>query len=206
MGVTERRAREKEELRSRIIEAATELFVHEGYTSVSMRRIAEKIEYSPSTIYLYFKDKADLVTHICAETFRKLTAALDAIVSSGESASNKLRSCLRAYIDFGLQNPNHYYVTFCVPEYQWKDVSPETEGGIYQLGIQAFQSLRDGLTACQRSPEFRIEDVETTAQMVWTMIHGVTSLLITLPTQFPWVERERLIETSLDHILRSLRA
>lgn len=206
MGVAERRAREKEELRSRIVEAATELFVHEGYTSVSMRRIADKIEYSPSTIYLYFKDKADLVTHICVETFRKLTTALDAIIISNDDDANRLRKCLRAYIDFGLQNPNHYYVTFCLPEFQWTDVSPESGGTIYQIGMQGFQSLRDGLTACQRSPEFRIEDVETTAQIVWSMIHGITSLLITLPTQFPWVEREHLIETFLDHTLRSLRA
>ena len=56
MGIKERRAREKEQLRRQILSAARELFVNEGYENVSMRKIANKIEYSPTTIYLYFKD------------------------------------------------------------------------------------------------------------------------------------------------------
>ena len=61
MGVQERRAREKKELRGEILDAARDLFLREGYENVSMRKIAEKIEYSPTTIYLYFQDKADLL-------------------------------------------------------------------------------------------------------------------------------------------------
>ena len=61
MGVQERRAREKKELRQEILDAAREMFVEDGYENVSMRKIAEKIEYSPTTIYLYFRDKADLL-------------------------------------------------------------------------------------------------------------------------------------------------
>ena len=57
MGVKERRAREKEQLRRQIIAAARELFVNEGYENVSMRKIADKIEYSPTMIYLYFKTR-----------------------------------------------------------------------------------------------------------------------------------------------------
>ena len=69
MGTKERRAREKEQLRRQILVAARELFVNEGYESVSMRKkFANKIEYSPTTIYLYFKDKADLLDSVCKET------------------------------------------------------------------------------------------------------------------------------------------
>ena len=68
MGVHERRAREKKELRQEILDAARDLFLREGYENVSMRKIAEKIEYSPTTIYLYFQDKADLLDCICEET------------------------------------------------------------------------------------------------------------------------------------------
>ena len=56
MGSNERRERERLELRQLILDAARELFVEEGYDAVTMRRIAEKIEYTPTTIYLHFKD------------------------------------------------------------------------------------------------------------------------------------------------------
>lgn len=206
MGVIERRTREKEELRNKIIEAATELFVVEGYQSVSMRRIAEKIEYSPSTIYLYFSDKADLVSHICADTFGKLISALDEIIHGEKPDPEKLRRCLRAYVDFGLKYPNHYYVTFCLPEHQWGEVPAEREVVIHRLCDEAFQRLRDGLSASRQDPSFNIGDVEVAAQSVWMMIHGITSLLITIPTHFPWVDRELLIESALDQILRGLKA
>src|SRR5271168_4346283 len=72
MGVQERRAREKKELRDEILDAARDLFLREGYENVSMRKIAEKIEYSPTTIYLYFQDKSELLDCICEETFARL--------------------------------------------------------------------------------------------------------------------------------------
>jgi AcrR family transcriptional regulator len=64
MGVKERKAREKETLRQDILDAARELFIREGYQAVSMRKIAEKIEYSPATIYLHFRDKDDIFDHL----------------------------------------------------------------------------------------------------------------------------------------------
>ena len=72
MGTQERRNREKESLRQEILDAARRLFLKNGFQNVSMRQIAEKIEYSPTTIYLYFKDKSALFRSICEETFGKL--------------------------------------------------------------------------------------------------------------------------------------
>src|SRR5690242_6125241 len=112
MGVLERRAREKEVLRAKILEAATSLFVTEGYENVSIRRIAEKIEYSPATIYLYFKDKAELIQAICEEAFGEM---LERIGQAGGSATDPiegLRAGLRAYIDFGITHPSHYVIVF----------------------------------------------------------------------------------------------
>ena len=70
---------EKENLRQEIMDAARELFVAEGYQSVSMRKIADKISYSPTTIYLYFKDKNDLMHQICEHTFARLAQNIKAI-------------------------------------------------------------------------------------------------------------------------------
>src|SRR5439155_9743022 len=72
MGVTERKAREKEELKRQILDAARELFVRDGYESVSMRKIADKLEYSPATIYTYFNEKDEIHDSLCEETSLKL--------------------------------------------------------------------------------------------------------------------------------------
>ena len=97
MGSKERRERAKENLREQIMDAARELFVSEGYESVSMRKIADKIEYSPTTIYLYFKDKTDLLVQLCDETFARLGERLERIRQKQEDPLLALREAARAF-------------------------------------------------------------------------------------------------------------
>jgi AcrR family transcriptional regulator len=75
MGIRERRARQKSSLRRQILDAARQMFAEEGYERVSMRRLAARIEYSPTAIYLYFKDKDELFRAICDETSRRWRGA-----------------------------------------------------------------------------------------------------------------------------------
>ena len=79
MGTKERRDRERRELRKKILAAARELFVEQGYDAVTMRKIAQAIEYSPTAIYLHFKDKMAVMRALCdqdylalAKRFRKI--------------------------------------------------------------------------------------------------------------------------------------
>ena len=72
MGLKERRVREKEVVRGKILDAARELFVAEGYEAVTMRKIAQAIEYSPTAIYLHFRDKEAVINAICDTDFLKL--------------------------------------------------------------------------------------------------------------------------------------
>jgi AcrR family transcriptional regulator len=65
MRLQERRERQRQSLRKQILDAARELFTELGYEAVSMRRIADKIGYSPTTIYLHFADKEALVRELC---------------------------------------------------------------------------------------------------------------------------------------------
>ena len=74
MGTRERRDRQRGELRSLIMDTARTLFASEGYEAVSMRRIADAIEYSPTAIYVYFKDKDALIRELCRADFEKLSA------------------------------------------------------------------------------------------------------------------------------------
>lgn len=208
MGIAERRAREKEELRAKILEAAGELFVEQGFENVSLRKIADRIEYSAATIYLYFKDKEELLTTLCWETFAQLKATLEEFEEADGDPLAKLRAGLRFYIDFGLQHPNHYLLTFCTPHQQYHQF--ESSAGFEQTnrtGLETFDCLRRALQRCRDAHLIEFTDLEATAQCVWMFIHGTTSLLINScgDPHFPWVERERLIENSLDLILHSLR-
>lgn len=203
MGTKQRREREKEALRQDILDAARELFVKEGYENVSMRRVAEKIEYSPTTIYLYFEDKASLLYAICEETFAKLAKRMEAIARDSDEPIEALRQVCRAYVDFGLKYPNHYKLTFINhPQHPGDDKRHLREGS---MGMKAYGNLRAGVEACIKAKKFRETNIEAVTQMVWAGGHGVTSLLISMP-DFPWVKKNELIDLTIGTLLEGLRA
>jgi AcrR family transcriptional regulator len=199
MGVKERKARQKKFLRQEILDAASELFVKEGYENVSMRRIAEKIEYSPTTIYIYFQDKAELLEQVCVETFSRLTAVLTRIHEQPGDPIERLKRGLLAYIRFGLDNPHHYRATFMMPipdEFDHeKYARPDSPG------LQAFDFLRRCVYDCISAEKFRKVDAELISQTIWAGIHGITSLLIVFKKGFPWVDQEQLIHSMVDTLV-----
>ena len=199
MGTKERRAREKEQLRQQILIAARELFVNEGYDNISMRKIANKIEYSPTTIYLYFKDKADLLNSVCQETLLNLLNTLEQLQRDKSDPIETLRKSGRAYVEFGLKYPQDYKLTFVIrPQFQ-KGLGLE-EGSI---GEQVFNYLREMVSECIQQKRFRQIDVETTGQVLWSAVHGVTLLLIDFP-DFPWTEKDKLIDTVIHTTIEGL--
>ena len=196
MGVKERRARQKKFLRQEILDAASELFVRDGFENVSMRRIAERIEYSPTTIYLHFKDKAELLDQVCHETFGRLANALARIQEQPADPLERLKRGLLAYIKFGLENPHQYRATFMIPLPKELAVAKHTKTD--SPGMRAFDFLRRSVSDCVTTGEFRKVDVELVSQTLWAGIHGVTSLLITHAEVFPWVGREKVIHSMVD--------
>jgi len=204
LGPRERREREREEIRTLILDAARELFAHEGVESVTMRRIAERIEYSPTAIYFHFRDKESLLTELCRCDFRELAHGFTAIAQIPDPVE-RLRTIGKAYVEFGLQNPSHYRVMFMTPKPA--DHKPDmSDKGNPEEDAYAF--LKDILTSVQASGRMRDEltDIELVAQSVWSMIHGVVSLEIAKCND-PWVDwraieaRTRLV---IDMIERGL--
>ena len=201
MGVKERRTREKEQLRRQILSAARELFVNEGYENVSMRKIADKIEYSPTTIYLYFKDKADLLDSVCKETLLNLLNTLELLKRDKSDPVEVLRKSGKAYVEFGLKYPQDYKLTFVVrPQFQ-KGLGLQ-EGSV---GERVFDYLRAMVSECIRQERFRQVDVEITGQALWSAVHGVTLLLIDFP-DFPWTDKDKLIDTVIQTMIEGLKA
>ena len=112
MGVKERRERQKGLLRQEILDAARDILVGEGYEGLSMRKVAERIDYSPTAIYLHFKDRDDLVFCVCEQLMAGLVRELQEVSDRHTDPLVALRKGLRRYIDFGRRNPQHYQATF----------------------------------------------------------------------------------------------
>jgi len=199
MSTSERRQRHRASLRREILDAASRLFVEEGYQRVTMRRLAERIEYSPTTIYLHFKDKDALLRAVCDETFSQLAVKLERIRKSSTSPLDYLREGLKTYVEFGLANPHQYAATFLRPIPAGK--RPEFEDS---AGAKAFGLLRQGVQACRDSGDIRTPNVEMTAQALWASIHGLTALLIT-EQGFPFVDRAALVDHTIDTLIAGLR-
>lgn len=182
------------------MDAAREMFVAQGYQTVSMRKIADKIGYSATTIYLYFKDKNDLLHQICEQTFARLAQNIKAIQQLSDNPLEKLRSGLREYIHFGLKHPSQYEIVFITP--LPVDLEKEFEATNGEL---AFNTMRTVVAECVSANLLKKTDVELISQTLWAGIHGVTSLLIQ-HSGFPFVEREKLVDSVIDTLISGIKA
>jgi AcrR family transcriptional regulator len=180
MASKDRRERERDAVRTRILDVARELFATQGYEGVSMRAIAEKIEYSPTAIYQHFKDKDALIKELCYSDFGQLAEQLQDTLKIADPIE-RLRQCGIEYARFAVANPNHYRLMFmtrhpikCDDE-ERAQIKGDPEFDAYALVRHLVQlaategALRDGAA-----------NVDLLAQTLWAGLHGVVSLEIAL--------------------------
>ena len=201
MGISERKERQRRDLRQEILSAALQVFANEGYQQLSMRRLAEKIEYSPTTIYLHFKDKAALFECVCEETFSQLSGIFLDIVCAAADPLEALLKCCRAYVDFGLLHPDQYTVAFLLDSGQ--RLAPDEVLEKFPKAMEAFYQLRCGVALCMETGELVDGSPDLVSQVIWAGLHGLTALFIVKPS-FPWGDKDTLIDMTIQTMLRSL--
>jgi AcrR family transcriptional regulator len=194
MGSRERRDREKTELRGRIMEAARRLFAEQGYEAVSMRRIAEAIEYSPTAIYVHFQDKAALLREICREDFGRLAVVFNELAAI-EDPVQRIGRIGEAYVKFAVMYPNHYRLMFMTqrPPLEMDEEILARKG---RPDADAYAFLRAAVAQAIAQGRVRpgvSADVELLTQTLWAGMHGVASLEITHNCE-KWVELSPLAE------------
>ncbi|MGA2410082.1 MAG: TetR/AcrR family transcriptional regulator [Candidatus Binataceae bacterium] len=194
----ERRARQKAELRREIMDAAAELFGSEGYENVSMRKIALRIGYTPMAIYLYFKDKNDLLDCICEEVFIHLYHALERTMAAHENPTAALKATIRSFIDFALKHPHHYRATFLSPSSSHGSM-PRRDS----IRLRTRMLLRQ-MVANFMGPGASEEEVEIATQIVIVAGNGFAGLTISNP-DFPWSSRAKVIDGLMETIARGLK-
>jgi AcrR family transcriptional regulator len=208
MGIQERREREKGELKSLIMDTARRLFAAEGYEAVSMRRIADAIEYSATAIYVHFKDKDALIREICLEDYGKLSA-MSAKLGKVADPIERIRHLGISYIRFAVKHPNHYRLMFMTPhkdvemepEYLELQGNPDADGYAFLL-----HTVREAFDAGRFRPELTNPVLIT--QILWATVHGVASLQIAKANDgwVKWAPLEERIDLATDAILRGLLA
>ena len=112
MGTRERQQRERDRTRDAILTAARDLFVSEGYLNVSMRKIAERIEYSPAALYSYFPSKDDIFFALAEEGFQRLAGDIQTALGGIDDPLERLRRGLSAFYDFSKVNPEYFALMF----------------------------------------------------------------------------------------------
>lgn len=194
----ERRTAQKAALRREIMDAAAELFGAEGYENVSMRKIAQRIGYTPMAIYLYFKDKNELLDCICGEGFTQLYQSLERTKASHKDPVEVLHAAIKGSIDFALKHPHHYRATFLARA--WAKGSMPRRDAVRLRTRELLQELvanylNEGATA---------KEIEIATQIVIIAINGFSALTIANP-DFPWSPRAKVIDGLVETIARGLK-
>ena len=204
MTIHTRRTRQKALVRQEILDAARDILAREGYAHLSMRKVAERIEYSPTAIYLHFEDKRDLVFQVCEETFGKLAHELETLDIEFKDPIERLREGMRRYVAFGLRHPQHYLATFVAAPHEQLPEDAERYNNPASNGMRALGILRACVLACVDAGTFRKVDSDVTARALWASLHGVTALLIQMPN-FAWGDQQAVVDAVIDTAIEGLK-
>lgn len=113
MGIRERQDRERQAVTTSILDAARDLFVNEGYRNVSIRKIAERIEYSPAAIYSYFGSKDDIFYALAEEGFRRLDEQIiEAVGAHTDDPMADIRRGWWGFYLFSKEQPEFFSLMF----------------------------------------------------------------------------------------------
>ena len=190
MGVKERKERDKEAMHQLILEAAHKLFVDRGFEEVSIRNIAEAIEYSPATIYLYFKDKNEIYYALQCEAFKTFNEYMVASFAPTDPF-DRLIEMGALYVKFAFQYPLYYKIMFIAEAPMLCDKT--TDG--WMEGEKALGALEGIVEACMKNGHFEGQRVREISFSVWSFVHGMCSLVLTNRMKhYPDEEHELMIE------------
>lgn len=175
MGIAERKEKQKQEIRKMILEASMKLFAEQGFENVSIRKIADLIEYSPTTVYLYFKDKNEILFNLHEIGFQKM-AEYNAEMWTIKNPLVRLHKMGENYIRFGLENPQYYDLMFILnAPMEALEAMNECD---WKSGDVALGKLKDTLAECMEQDLIVKADVNAMAMAIWSTVHGLVSLAI----------------------------
>jgi AcrR family transcriptional regulator len=203
MGIRERKEKQKLEIRKAILDASIKLFKEEGFENVSIRKIAEIIQYSPTTIYLYFKDKKEILYVLCEQGFEMINDFADTLNEIADPVE-RLRKIGEFYILFGLKFPEYYDLMLIqeAPMIHHADLKLQDWPGANKI----FLRLKAIVEECIENDKIPTGDVETITITLWSTLHGMISLHVRMRLE-KLIPRESVHQTmtnSMNWLIQSL--
>ena len=166
---------------------------------MSIRDIAASVGVTPPSIYRHFADKDELIFAVCQANFRRLEVELDRNAGGVDDPLERLRRMGETYVRFGVEHPEQYRILLMSKG----ELSVDDFQSGAMPGVSTFQKLMDAVEACMDAGVFRRQDVFLVATGIWSLVHGVTSMRITIP-EFPFVGEQALLDHVLDTYARGL--
>ena len=185
-----------------ILEAARELFLQHGVESVSTRQIAARVGISQTALYVYFKNKGELLDRLTEGAFGKLGDALQHVSDRHSDPVDFLRAWIPEYIRFGLKHPDEYRLTFLLRDGRHPGLLPQEQR--QTEGLKVFSIFRARLAAAQMSGALRSSaSPQALAQSLWAAMHGLVALLLAF-SDFDWVKLDELVRVHAETLLDGL--
>ncbi len=204
MGSSERKERQKAKLQQQILDAAREITIRDGFAALTMRKIADAIEYAPGTIYLYFENRDEIAIQLCRQGYQELLDCLQPTATIPDPY-DRLRAIASAYMDFGLANTATYRLIFMEdPKFTNAVLSEVPIDSSDGAGMKSFQLLVTIFDDMKAKGRLSIDaDSARLAEIFWTSLHGILSLKLTFPG-FLTTPSEELLTTMTDTFLAGL--
>lgn len=206
MGIKERKELEKQKMRKLILDNAMKLFLEKGFENITIRHIAEKIEYSPATIYLYFKDKDEIIYTLHREGFEKLYMWQQKILTIKDPLK-RLHRHAEMYVSFALENPEYYDLMFIkrAPFKKIKEMKCKDRMN-WEIGMRSYDLLKKNIEDCMKAGVFQNTNIDVAAFSLWSYVHGIVSLIIRdRCSMFPEEQMRHLVKGALDFMQENIQ-
>ena len=185
--------------------AARAIVLEEGFTALTMRKIADAVEYAPGTIYLYFESRDSIAFELCRRGFEELRAALSPAAAIADP-EKRLREMGRLYVRFGIERSETYRLIFMEDVKYASAIFAKRADDADSPGMQALQLLVATLEELRIAGRLTSDaSAQELAETIWAGVHGIVSLAITF-THVPETSPERLSQIMTNGILSGLIA
>lgn len=204
MSSAERKERHKSDLREKILHVSEAIVVNEGLSALTIRRVADRIDYSPAAIYLYFKNREEIVRELGRTGLELLLQTLDRGAAS-RSPRKRLLAMAQDYVKFAVTHPDTYRLIFMANSDTAEAIFRGKGDEKSNIGERAFQAIVDVFSKlAEKEKAYASLDVTGSAEIYWTSLHGIASLKITCP-MFLETPAETLVEANVGALLGGLK-
>lgn len=211
MTKTPRDSKEIDKIKEAIIARAVDIINAEGFSHVTMRKIAAKMDMSATNIYNYFSNKDEIYINILIRGFRLLYETLKSIYDEEGEPIEKGKRFIMAYLSFGIKNYNYYEIMFSpsMPKYaDYVGTALETLAGVEMDYSKKIIELSVNAVAAVLKSQGFVDPGETERRMieVWSMLHGMISLYNSRMIDYVITKPVDTYETIVDDLIGYIKS